>query len=61
MNPNEISDVVTREGKSYRLADLAHYMEHEEREAVHFAHLPDESPRRAAHLVTIVPQVRGDE
>lgn len=32
-----MSDTVTHRGRRYRLAHLAHYMEHDQREAVHFS------------------------
>jgi hypothetical protein len=65
-------DLVTHKGQVRLLADLAHYMDYEEREAVHFDVAPcsDQEfwdafsarfPASADHLVEITPARESDE
>ncbi len=65
-----MNDAVIHNDKTYSLADLAHYMEYEQREAVHFSDaVPGTSqefwdefvsrfPEEADHLASITPTIR---
>lgn len=66
------NDLVTHSGKTFRLADLAHYMEDAEREEIHAGNDLDETPQSfwdrfverfpesAQHLTEITPTTTPD-
>jgi hypothetical protein len=65
------NDLVSHNGKTYRLADLAHYMEDDHREAIHGAVDTDSPqgfwdafaaayPDEAEHLAEITPTTEAE-